>query len=71
MNRLAGLSFALIVFLGPLAVPVAVPMALAAQRQSARLGQAGAGLAKSTVFIGCAYFALTVVVIALRIVLGS
>ena len=71
MNKLAVLSFALVVVLGPFAVPVAAPIAMSARRQSLSLGQAGAGLAKSALFISGAYLALTVVVIALRLFLGS
>lgn len=69
-NGLAGVAFALAVFLGPLAAPVAIALGVVAQRQSARLGQAGAGLAKSAVFIGAAYLVLAAVVVGLLLLGG-
>lgn len=70
-NKLALASFILVVTLGPMAAPVGLPLALAAQRQSARSGQRGAGLAKAAVFIGLAYVALAATVLALHLLVGS
>lgn len=70
-NRIAILSFALALALGPLAVFVAAPTAYAAQRQCRRTGERGAGLAKAASFISVAYLALAAVVAILRVLLGN
>ncbi|MDZ4269658.1 MAG: hypothetical protein U1D00_28915 [Mycobacterium sp.] len=65
VNRLAVLAFALVLILGPLAVPVAMPMAAAGQRQIGRNGQSGAGLARAALFIGAVYLVIGAVVLFL------
>ena len=58
VNRLAAVSFILVLALGELVAPVTIPMALAAQHQINRSGQPGAGLAKAALLIGLAYLAI-------------
>lgn len=58
VNRLAAVSFILVLALGELVAPVTIPMALAAQQQINRSGQPGAGLAKAALLIGLAYLAI-------------
>jgi len=70
-NRLAIAAFVLVVALGPIGAPVAVPIALGARRQCAVSGRRGAGLAKVAIFIGVAYVALATVVFILRLLLGG
>lgn len=66
-QRVALLAFVFVVCLGPLAAPVAVPMAVVARRRAARSGHSGEGLAKAATFIGVAYLALAAVVVLLQI----
>jgi hypothetical protein len=64
-------SCVLAIALGPLAIPAAIPTALAAQRRCAATGERGVGLAKAAVFVSLAYLALTVVVAILWLVVGD
>lgn len=70
-NRLALLAFTIVVLLGPVGAPIAVPMALVAGRQCTRTNQRGTGIAQASVFIAGAYFALGAVVVILRVVIDS
>lgn len=51
--------------LGPFAAPVTIPLAAVTHRQILRSGQAGAGLAKATVFVGAAYVVVGAVAVLL------
>ena len=67
VNQFAVIGFVLILILGPFAVPVGVPIALVGQRQIARTGQSGAGLARAALYIGAVYGVIGVVVVLLAV----
>lgn len=71
LNRLAAVSFLLVVFLGPLVAWLTLPMAYLAQRQTGGNGQGGTGLAKAALVISCAYLALGLAVLFLYLSAGS
>ncbi|MEW5808616.1 MAG: DUF4190 domain-containing protein [Actinomycetota bacterium] len=64
-NGAAFVAFVVTLLLGPFVAPVTIPLAVMAHRQILRSGQAGAGLAKATVFVGVAYLAVGAVAVLL------
>lgn len=70
-NKLALTSFILLVLLGPVAAPAALPLAFVAQRQCVRSAQHGAGLAKTSVLIGVAYLVFAGIVALLLLLVPT
>lgn len=65
LNGTALAAFVLTLILGPFAAPVTIPLAAMAHRHILRSGQAGAGLAKATLFVGAAYLVIGAVAVLL------
>ena len=64
-NGAALVAFILTLLLGPFVALVTIPLAVMAHRQILRSGQAGAGLAKATLFVAAAYLLLGAVAVLL------